>query len=108
MSKKKRRRFTAEQKAELLGRLLFKKEKVADLAEEYGVQPSMIYRWQQLAEANLAATLETESRAGRKAQRERQLEAEIEALKARLRKKDEVIAELSEEFVTLKKSAGNR
>ena len=50
MSKKKRRRFTAEQKAEVLRRLLFKKEKVADLAEEYGVQPSMIYRWQQAAE----------------------------------------------------------
>ena len=36
MSKKKRRRFNAEQKAEVLRRLLFKKEKVSNLAEEYG------------------------------------------------------------------------
>ena len=43
------------------------------------------------AEANLATTLETENHASRKARRERQLEAEIEALKARLRKKDEVM-----------------
>ena len=108
MSKKKRRRFTAEQKAEVLRRLLFKKAKVADLAEEYEVQPSMIYRWQQAAEANLVATQDAESHASRKARRERQLEAQLESLKARLRKKDEVIAELSEEYVTLKKSAGNR
>ena len=107
MSKKKRRRFTAEQKAELLRRLLFKNEKVSDLAEEYGIQPSMIYRWQQAAETNLAATQELE-RSRRQGLRERQLEAEIEALKARLRTKDEVIAELSEEYVALKKSAGNR
>lgn len=80
MSKKKRRRFTAEQKAEVLKRLLFKKEKVADLAEEHGVQPSMIYRWQQAAEANLATTQDAESQASRKARRERQLEAEIESL----------------------------
>ena len=108
MSKKKRRRFNAEQKAEVLRRLLFKKEKVYNLAEEYEVQPSMIYRWQQAAEANLATTQDAESQASRKARRERQLEAQIESLKARLRKKDEVIAELSEEYVTLKKSAGNR
>ena len=108
MSKKKRRRFNAEQKAEVLRRLLFKKEKVSNLAEEYGVQPSMIYRWQQAAETNLATTQDAESHASRKARRERQLEAQIESLKARLRKKDEVIAELSEEYVTLKKSAGNR
>lgn len=63
MSKKKRRRFTAEQKADVLRRLLFKKEKAADLAEEYGVQPSMIYRWQHAAEANLATTQDAESQA---------------------------------------------
>ena len=108
MSKKKRRRYTAEQKAEIVRRLVFGNEKVSDLAEELGLQPSLIYTWQRQAQSNLAAALDGESRARRQSNRERELQARIDALEARLSKKDEVIAELSEEFVTLKKSAGNR
>ena len=108
MTKRKRRRFTSKQKAEILGRLLFKKDKVSDLAEEYEIQPSLIYNWQRQAEGNLILALETESQSRRRSLRERQLEERVQALEARLSKKDEVIAELSEEFVTLKKSAGNR
>ena len=108
MSKKKRRRFTAEQKAEIVGRLLFNKEKVSDLADEYEIQPSLLYNWQRQLQTNLALALEDTDRLRQQSSRERTLEAKVEALEARLSKKDEVIAELSEEFVTLKKSAGNR
>jgi len=38
--------------------------------------------------------------------REKQLEAEVAALKAKLARKDSVIAEISEEYTTLKKELG--
>ena len=38
--------------------------------------------------------------------REKELERENEALKAKLTKKDSVIAEISEEYVVLKKTLG--
>lgn len=108
MSKKKRRRFTVEQKVAIIERLVFKNEKVSDLADEYGIQPSVIYNWQRQLQSNLATALESNHRPGQESSRERELQAKLEALEARLTTKDEVIAELSEELVKLKKNTGNR
>lgn len=107
MSKQKRRRFTAEMKAEVVRRAVFKKEKVSDLADEYGIQPSLIYGWLRQAEVNLAQALESESASRRQSSREQALEAEVGALKERLSVKDGVIVELTEEYVNLKKTAGD-
>ncbi len=42
---RKRRRFTAEQKAQIVRRHLAGKEPVSKLAEELGLQPSQIHTW---------------------------------------------------------------
>lgn len=42
---RKRRHFTAEQKAEVVRRHLSGKETVSDLADALGVQPSQIHQW---------------------------------------------------------------
>ena len=42
---RKRRHFTAEQKAVAVRRHLSGKEAVSDLADELGVQPSQIHQW---------------------------------------------------------------
>jgi transposase len=46
MSKKSRRHFTAEQKATIVRRHLVDKVPVSDLCDEYKIQPSMLYTWQ--------------------------------------------------------------
>ena len=108
ITKKRRRQFTADQKALILRQMLFERIPISDLADKYDVQPSVLYHWQKQAQENLAAALEPQSAGKRGTRRERALEAKIEALEAKLAKKDAVIAEISEEFVNLKKSAGNR
>ena len=40
-----RRRFTPEQKAQIVRRHLAGKEPVSALAEEFGLQPSQIHTW---------------------------------------------------------------
>jgi transposase-like protein len=42
---KTRRHFTAEQKAEIVRRHVAGKEPVSDLADEFGLQPSLIHGW---------------------------------------------------------------
>ena len=106
MSQSKRRHFTAEQKGEILRRHLGDKVPVSDLCDEYGIQPSLFYTWQRQLLTNASAALEDgRTRRGQKATASRDQE-KIEALEAKLAKKDSVIAEISEEYVELKKTLG--
>ena len=106
MSQSKRRHFTAEQKGEILRRHLGDKVPVSDLCDEYGIQPSLFYTWQRQLLTNASAALEDgRTRRGQKTTATRDQE-KIEALEAKLAKKDSVIAEISEEYVELKKSLG--
>jgi len=97
-----RRHFAPEQKAELLRRHLEDKVPVSKLCDENDLQPSVFYKWYRQLLANAAAALETP----RDSSRERELEQKVEKLESRLAKKDAVIAEVSEEFVRLKKALG--
>ena len=106
MSKKSRRQFSAEQKAEILRQHLFEKVPISDLADKYKVQPSVIYGWQRQLQINMAVALETGKGAKRGTSRERKLKEQVGNLEAKLTKKNMVIAELTEEFVTLKKGLG--
>ena len=53
---KTRRFFTPEQKAEVVRRHLSGKEAVSDLADEFGIQPTLVHNWvnQVLAQAERA------------------------------------------------------
>ncbi|MFV0446469.1 MAG: transposase [Planctomycetaceae bacterium] len=98
-----RRRFTTEQKAQIVRRHLAGKEAVSALAEEFGLQPSQIHNWVNtvLAQADKAFERSTENGRAEKAKDQR-----IEHLEARLANKNEVIAELLEENVKAKKELG--
>lgn len=100
---RKRRHFTAEQKAQIVRRHLSDKEPVSKLAEEFGLQPSLIHTWinQVLAQAERA--FERSAGNGRSLQsRDRQ----IEQLRSKLADKNEVIAELMEANIRAKKEIG--
>lgn len=107
MSKKrgKRRSYSAEEKAAILRRHLKDKVPVSDLCDEYKLQPSVFYGWQHLLMDNLAAAVEHVG--GRKRSgEEAKLRSRLAELEAKLARKDHVIAEISEEYVTLKKELG--
>jgi len=103
----KRRKFTTEQKVAILRRHLMDKVPVSQLCEEYKLQPSVLYQWQKAVFDNLGAALDVQGDEAATRQREkREMTAKIEHLESRLTKKDAVIAEISAEYVELKKELG--
>jgi transposase len=105
MPKRPRRQYSPEQKAEILRRHLVDKIPVSNLCNEYELQPSVFYTWLKQALSNLPSAL-TPSAPKDTAGRELALAAENAQLKAKLAKKDSVIAEISAEYVQLKKELG--
>ena len=99
--RKIRRKFTAKEKVSILKRHLLEKVPVSDLCEEYSIQPTVFYRWQKQFFENGALAFERSNGKKSNAEAER-----IEFLESKLRKKDEVLGELMEEHVALKKELG--
>ncbi len=102
MNKPHRRRHTAEQKAELLRQHVADKKPVSEICNEAEIQPSLFYTWQRELLA-CAPSLFANRRAP---SREKDLEEEVSRLVARVARKDQVIAEVTEEYVKLKKELG--
>lgn len=98
---RRRRNYTPEEKVRILKRHLIDRVPVSDLCDELGLQPTVFYRWQKDFFEHGAAAFERQPKAKQSESRRR-----IEALEAKLRRKDEVLAELLEEHVSLKKSLG--
>ena len=103
MSSKSRRRFGAEQKAQIVRRHLADKVPVSDLADEFGIQPSQIHTWvrQVLAQAEKAF-----ERSNGRRRNEVAKDTKIAQLEEKLATKNEVISELMEENVKAKKACG--
>ena len=102
MSRKPRRSFTATQKTAILRRHLVDKIPISQVCEEEGIQPSLFYYWQKQLFENIDRALQPMDTA-----RTKELERKVEQLEARLAKKDRVIAQISEDYVELKKSLGS-
>lgn len=101
-----RRAFKPEEKAVILRRHLIDKVAVSDLCDEYHIQPSLFYVWQRQALDNLGAALQ-DGRSSRSQKRASAADHQrMAALEARLVRKDEVIAEIAEEHLALKKKLG--
>ena len=99
--KKKRKQYRAEEKVAILRRHLVEKVAVSDLCEEYGLQPTVFYRWQKVFFENGAQAFQkTGDRQTFK------LKGRIAELEEKLTKKNEVLGEVMEEFVALKKRNG--
>ena len=103
MNKSSRRRHTAEQKAEFLRQHVVDKKPVSEICNEAKIQPSLFYTWQREL---LAGAPSVFSNPRRSPSREKQLEEKVSRLEARVAHKDRIIAEVTEEYVTLKKELG--
>ena len=99
--KKTRKHYTAEEKVVILRRHLLDQEPISKLCNEYGLQPTIFYRWQKEFFENGAAAFLTKARASRQPEQER-----IGYLEKKIQTKDEVLAELMAEHIALKKSLG--
>lgn len=99
-TKKSRRTFRPEDKIEIL-RKHIQKAKAVDTCEEHKLNPVMFSQW-------IKTLLESgkEAFSGNEKKRERSRDKLIERYEEELRKKNEVIATLSEELLKVKKKPG--
>jgi transposase len=98
--KRKRRTYSPEDKVAHLRRHLLEKVPVSDICEELGIHPTLFYNWQRQFFENGSAAFE---RKGGKHDRVKVAADKIDALEGKLIRKNEVVAELLEEHIALKK-----
>jgi transposase len=101
MAKRTRKRFTAQEKVSILRLHLLERTPVSDLCDQHGIRPTMFYRWQKEFFENATAAFEPRSRRAGGGQDRR-----IALLEEKLRRKHEVLSELMEEHIKLKKELG--
>ncbi|MCO4098178.1 MAG: transposase [Gemmatimonas sp.] len=106
--RRSRRVFTPEEKATILRRHLADKIPVSDLCDEYQLAPSLFYLWQKQALDHLTAALQDGRTARGASQTASADRARLAALEAIIAKKDRIIAEVSEEYLDMKKKSGDR
>jgi len=95
----KRKRYTAEEKVKILREVLEDGKQISQVAEKYGLSPNNIFKWRkQLFEEGLQTFQIKRADISGKAE-----ERKITALEDRIKQKDEIIAELAEELLALKK-----
>ena len=99
---RERRHFTPQQKVAIVKLHLVDGVPISDLCDRHQILPTQFYQWQKQLFENGATAFERKTKAWGPTPAERQ----VEALRAKLVTKNEVIAELMEENVHLKKLDG--
>jgi transposase-like protein len=101
---KKRKHYPDSDKVAILKLHLVEKKPLSELCDAYDIHPTMFYRWQkQFFENGAAAFAKSGNRGkGLDAAKERK----IAALEEKLQQKNEVLAEVMQEYVQLKKELG--
>ncbi len=103
MTKKKHRRHSSEFKMKVLKEHLLNKIAVADVCEQNDIKPSVFYAWQK--ELFEQGGLIFDKVVAPKKQTDHQ-QKKLEALEGKLVRKHEVLSELMEEHIELKKRYG--
>ena len=95
---RQRRRYTAQQKLQVVRLHLLEQRPLSDLCDEYEISPSQFYDWQRRLFENGEAAFATKDDSGR----------QCKELTEKLAEKDSIIAEILEEHLRLKKRLGGR
>ena len=101
-----RKYLTPEQKVSILRRHLLESVPVSDLCDEYRIHATQFYTWQKQLFENAATVFERRPNKSNQRRREEAATKKIAQLEEKLQKKNEVVAELLEEHVQLKKELG--
>jgi transposase-like protein len=99
--RKPRKNYTPVEKVAILRRHLIDRVPVSDLCDEYRLSPTLFYAWQKLFFENGASAFEHKGSSA-----EQSHLRTIAALRDKLQRKNEVVAELMEEHIQLKKELG--
>lgn len=102
----KRKYFTPEEKVAILRRHLLEHVPVSDLCEELGIHATQYYNWQKQFFENGAVAFERRVNKANQRRQEDARERKIAQLEEKIHRKNEVVAELLEEHVQLKKANG--
>jgi transposase-like protein len=102
LSIRNRKHYSPEEKVLILKKHLIDQVPVSTICDEYHLQPTVFYRWQKEFFENGAAAFQ---RQGHRRQEDSQTKR-IGELEAKLRRKNEVLSELMEEHIQLKKELG--
>ncbi len=100
----KRKHYSAQEKVAILRLHLLEKKPVSDLCDQYGIHPTLFYRWQKEFFENGAAAFDTNGK--RRKTQEDVKDRRTAALEQKLQQKNEVLAELMQEYVQLKNELG--
>ena len=96
-----RRHYSPQQKVAILREHLIEQVPISELCEKHHIHPTLFYQWQKTFFENGAAAFDHAPRSRREDGQGR-----ITQLEAKLRRKDEVIALVTEELVRTKKELG--
>ena len=99
--RKPRKHYTPVEKVAILRRHLIDHVAVSDLCDEHQLSPTLFYLWQKQFFENGASAFERKN-----ANPESRNLRIIAALRDKLQRKNEVVAELMEEHIKLKKELG--
>lgn len=95
-----RRYFTPREKVQILKLHLLDKMSVSEVCQKYDLQPTVFYRWQKQFFENGEKAFTAER------SKEKPLKDKIEKLETKLANKNEVVSELMEAHIKLKKDLG--
>ena len=101
-----RKHLTAEEKVAIVRRHLLEQVPVSDLCDEYGIHATQYYAWQKQLFENGSLAFERKPNGSNQRRQQDAQQRKIAELEGKIQKKNEVVAELLEEHVQLKKALG--
>ena len=101
---RQRRHYTPEQKVALLRLHLLEKKPISDICQEHDLSVNLFYLWQKTFFENGQAAFTVNDK--RRKHDHNAKDQQIAELRAKLQRKHEVLSELMEEHVQLKKELG--
>lgn len=102
----KRTFLTPEQKVAIVREHLLEKVPVSDLCDKHRISAVNFYNWQRQLFENGASCFERKKNSANQRRQEAVADRKVEQLEAKIQSKNEVIAELLQEHVQLKKAHG--
>jgi transposase len=102
--KQQRKSYSGPEKVAILRLHLLEQKPVSDLCDQYGIHPTQFYRWQKEFFENGHRAFAPNGK--RRKTQEELKDRKIAALEGKLQQKNEVLAEVMQEYVQLKKELG--
>lgn len=102
----KRRNLTPETKVAIVRAHLLDGVPISDLCDKHSIHATQFYTWQKQLFENGAACFARKTNSANARRQDDAQQKQIELLEAKIQIKNEVVAELLEEHVKLKKASG--